>query len=136
MVATVVTVRAVVSREPSACWRAFTDAALFGAWVPGLRTARVIQAGADGLPTEILFEFGASRTYSLVYDYDLAAREVRWHARSGKRDAVTGFARFDALEDGTSVTYGLEQNDGRVEEAEVETMLGAFVQWMQTSQRR
>ena len=124
-----VTVRAVVPREPSACWRAFTDAATFGAWVPGLRTARVIQTGLDGLPTEILFEYGPSRTYSLVYSYDLPVREVRWHARSGKRDAVTGFARFEAVEEGTEVTYGLEETDGGVRDARA--VLGAFIAWMQ-----
>lgn len=130
-----VTVRAVVPREPSACWRAFTDAAAFAAWVPGLRTARVIRVGADGLPTEILFEFGASRTYSLVYTYDVAAREVRWTAGSGKRDAVDGFARFEPLDDGTSVTYGLKQGNGTSDEDNVQSVLAAFVSWMQTSRR-
>jgi len=133
----VVTVRAVVSREPAACWRAFTDVATFGAWVPGLRRAQVIRVGQDGLPTEILFEFGASRTYTLVYTYDHAAREVRWKPNTGKLDAVAGFARFDSLEDnaGTSVTYGLEHHGGGTDVAEVQALVTAFSQWMQTARR-
>ena len=30
---------------------------------------------------------------------DLDAREVRWEARAGKRDAVSGFARFETADD-------------------------------------
>jgi hypothetical protein len=133
--AAVVTVRTVVARAPAACWRAFTDAATFGAWVPGLRRAQVIQAGADGLPTEILFEFGASRTYTLVYTYDHTAREVRWRPGIGKLDAVAGFARFDPLDDGTSVTYGLERHDGDADLSEVHALVTAFSQWMHASAR-
>jgi len=131
----VVTVRAVVPREPGACWRAFTDAATFGAWVPGLRRAQVIRLGQDGLPTEILFEFGASRQYTLVYTYDHAAREVRWTPGSGKLDAVAGFARFDSVdgEPVTSVTYGLEHHDGGAEISEVQALVAAFGQWMSSA---
>ena len=128
-----VTVRAVVPREPAACWRAFTDATTFGAWVPGLRRAQVIRLGADGLPTEILFEFGASRTYTLVYTYDHAAREVRWQPGTGKLDAVAGFARFEPLDGGTSLTYGLEHHDGSAEITEVQALVAAFGRWMQSA---
>jgi hypothetical protein len=131
----VVTVRAVVSREPAACFRAFIDVATFGAWVPGLRRAQVIRVGLDGLPTEILFEFGASRTYTLVYTYDHDAREVRWQPGSGKLDAVAGFAKFEALDGGTSVTYGLENHDGGADISEVHALVTAFSQWMQTPRR-
>lgn len=130
-----VTVRAVVSREPAACFRAFIDAATFGAWVPGLRRAQVIRVGLDGLATEILFEFGASRTYTLVYTYDHEAREVRWQPGSGKLDAVAGFAKFEALDGGTSVTYGLENHDGGADLSEVHALVTAFSQWMQTARR-
>lgn len=126
------TVEAVVPREPAACWRAFTDAAAFAAWIPGLRRARVIQVGSHGLPAEILFEFGASRTYSLVYTYDLERREVRWEARANKRDAVAGFARFEPAEQGTHVTYGLASSGGD----DVNAVLAAFVQWMASAPSR
>ncbi len=128
-----VTVRAVVPREPAACWRAFTDATTFGAWIPGLRRAQVIRLGADGLPTEILFEFGASRTYTLVYTYDHAAREVRWQPSTGRLDAVAGFARFEPLDGGTSLTYGLGHHDGSAEVTEVQALVAAFGQWMQSA---
>lgn len=118
------------------CWRAFTDANTFAAWIPGLRRARVIQSGSDGLPVEILFEFGASRTYSLVYTYDVAKREVRWEPRANKRDAVAGFARFDAFDDGTRVTYGLANQTGNTQLTELHDLLAAFGTWMSAAKRR
>lgn len=127
-------VRAVVPRDPDRCWRAFIDATTLAAWVPGLRRARVILLGDDGLPAEILFEFGASLTYTLVYTYDVTNREVRWQPRAGKRDAVAGFARFERVDEGTSVTYGLEQGDGRspAERAlgEQSALVDAFARWV------
>lgn len=96
---------------------------------------QVIQKNAEGLASEILFEFGASRTYSLVYTYDLATREVRWEPRANKRDAVAGFARFDAFDTGTRITYGLRNATGITELAELHELLAAFGRWMATARR-
>ncbi len=94
----------------------------------------MIRLGQDGLPTEILFEFGESRTYTLVYTYDLAAREVRWMPGTGKLDAVAGFARFEAVEGepATSLTYGLEHHGGGggTDAAEAQALVAAFGRWM------
>lgn len=99
----------------------------------------MIRLGQDGLPTEILFEFGESRTYTLVYTYDLVAREVRWKPNTGKLDAVAGFARFEPLEDetGTSLTYGLEHHGGGggTDAAEAQALVAAFSQWMASARR-
>lgn len=129
------TALSVVARAPDVCWRAFIDATTFIAWVPGLRRVQVIQKNAEGLASEILFEFGASRTYSLVYTYDLAKREVRWEPRANKRDAVAGFARFEAFASGTRVTYGLANTTGSTELAELDELLAAFGRWMATARR-
>lgn len=96
----------------------------------------MIRTGVDGLPTEILFEFGESRTYTLIYTYDHMAREVRWQPGSGRLDAVAGFARFEPLEEGTSVTYGLEHHGGGAEIGEVHALVTAFSQWMQSARQR
>lgn len=134
------TVEVLIPTEPEACWRAFVDAATLAAWVPGLRKARVITRDTQGLPLEILFEFGESLTYSLVYTYDAAAREVKWQPRTGKYDAVAGFARFAPAEGGTELTYGLEQGDGRTpaEKAlgDVSVLAHAFARWMSEERRR
>lgn len=110
------------------------DPATLGAWVPGLRKARVIALDAAGLPLEILFEFGPSLTYSLVYTYDALAHEVKWEPRTGKHDAVAGFVRFDAFDDGTRITYGLVHGDGRspAETAlgDVSALVASFVRWI------
>lgn len=130
------TALSVVAREPEVCWRAFIDADTFAAWIPGLRRAQVIQRNAEGLAAEILFEFGASRTYSLVYSYDVVKREVRWEPRANKRDAVAGFARFDPLDEGTRVTYGLANHTGHTNLAELHDLLAAFGAWMATAKHR
>ena len=117
-----------------ACWRAFTDANLLLAWVPGLRRATVISLGGMGLAKEILFEFAQSRTYTLIYSYDLAAHEVRWEPQLGKRDAVLGHARFEAVLGGTRFEYALEQGDGRSEAeralGSLDLLVGAFAGWL------
>lgn len=124
----------VLSQPVEACWRAFTDAKLLLAWVPGLRRATVISTGAMGLPREILFEFAESRTYTLLYDYNLAAREVRWSPQLGKRDAVSGHARFVESANGTQMEYALEQGDGRSEAeralGSLDALVAAFATWM------
>ena len=123
-----------VPRSPEACWRNFTNATLLATWVPGLRRARVVAVGADHHPLEILFEFGESLTYSLRYQHDVAIREVRWEPGSGKRDAVRGFARFDASEAGTLFTYSLEHGGGRSDQmralGDPPALVAAFARWM------
>ncbi len=106
-------VTGIASRSPEACWRVLVDAARFTSWVPGLRRARVIATDAEGLPSEIDFEFSTSLTYSLIYTYDVAALEVRWQPRLGGRDGVRGSAKLEPFEDGTRITYSLEFGGGR-----------------------
>ena len=106
------TVTAFVSRDPATCWQIFTDVNLLPAWVPGLRRVETI-AKVASLPGEVLFEYASSMTYTLVYTYDAVNREVRWQPKLGKRDGVTGYARFDQFDAGTRITYGLEHGDNR-----------------------
>jgi uncharacterized protein YndB with AHSA1/START domain len=115
-----------IPRAPEACWRQFTDAGLLPGWVPGLRRARVVAAGDDGLAREVSFELGTSLTYSLVYSYDDAEREVRWEPRVGRRDAVRGVARFLAEDDGTRVVCSLDERTA----GELDALLAAFRRWM------
>ena len=132
--ATMPTATKLIPRPPAACWRHFTDAALLAAWVPGLRRVRVVATMPDGLPLEVAFEFAASRTYSLVYTYDVDARVVTWSPRMGQRDAVRGSARFDAEDGGTRVTYTLESSSARApaerHDDDPVVLLDAFAQWM------
>jgi uncharacterized protein YndB with AHSA1/START domain len=126
-----------VPRSPAACWKQFTDASLLMAWVPGLRRARVIATHPDGLALEVAFEFATSRTYSLVYTYDLATLTVTWSPRMGQRDAVSGAARFAAEAGGTRVTYTVEAADGRSDAErdadDPDAVLAAFARWMARS---
>jgi len=106
------TVTVDVSRDPETCWRAFVDVAQLPRWVPGLKRAEILTR-AKGLPEEVHFEF-AQLAYTLVYSYDKSEHVVRWQPKLGKREGVSGFVRFDAIENGWSrLTYGLEQGDAR-----------------------
>lgn len=127
---------AFVPRSPGTCWRVFTDATMFPAWIPGLRKARVITTDDHGRPREILFEFSASLTYSLVYTYDELERVVRWEPQLGRRDAVRGSARFEALDDGTRMTYELEPGVRGADRSvgDVDAVVAAFIGWV-TAQR-
>jgi hypothetical protein len=127
------TVTALVPRDADACWRAFIDAARLTAWVPGLRRAQILSK-ARGLPAEVHFEFANTLAYTLVYTYDRDNREVQWQPKLGPRDGVTGFARFEAHEGGTLVTYGLEHGDARSPEVrelgDQQRLVDAFAAWM------
>ena len=124
------TVTAFVSREADACWRVFTDIAQLTSWVPGLRSAEILTM-ERGLPAEIHFEYGAF-AYTLIYSYDRAKREVHWQPKLGKREGVTGFARFEPEGTGTKVTYGLEPGPSRTEPLDLEPLVAAFAHRMVT----
>jgi uncharacterized protein YndB with AHSA1/START domain len=107
------TVTVDVARDPEACWRAFVDVAQLPHWVPGLKRAEILTR-AKGLPEEVHFEFARDHAYTLVYAYDKHEHVVRWQPKLGKRAGVTGFVRFDAIDNGgTRLTYGLEQGEAR-----------------------
>jgi hypothetical protein len=119
------------------CFTLFCDARLLKMWVPGLRRVVVVRSHPDGLPLEVKCEFAESRSYSLLYEYDKAARRVEWTPGLGSRDAVRGNAVFD--EGGAHecrLTYELSPGAGRTEK-EVELgsphrVVEAFVQFVKT----
>src|SRR5262245_23335876 len=111
-------VSAVVARPLDDCWRAFVDATSMPRWVPGLRAAELVEFDADGLPTEIRFDYAGGLSYSLRYAYDTEGHVVRWEPcdEASERGGVRGFARFEPNEEdeeGTRVTYALEHDEGR-----------------------
>jgi hypothetical protein len=126
-------VRVVIARDPQTCWRAFIDVTNLVAWVPGLARAQTITM-SRGLPGEVHFEFG-THAYTLVYSYDVDAREVRWHPKIGAREGVSGFAQFQAAPDGgTLVTYGIAQGEARSPDerrlGDPQVLIDAFVGWL------
>lgn len=108
------------------------------AWIPGLRRAQVI-AKERGLPSEIHFEFASSLVYTLVYTYDVDQFEVRWEPKLGRRDGVTGYAKFEAVDDKTRMTYGLTQGDARTPAeramSDPASLVEAFVAFVSRSAR-
>jgi len=132
----------VIARRPQACWRAFVEVETLCAWVPGLRKVQQITRAPDGMPAEVLFEFAESRQYTLAYSYEATdtAKIVRWEPRTGARDAVRGWARFEAHDEGTLVTYELEHGESRSDREKdlgsADELLEAFGRWMAESQER
>ena len=116
------------------CWRVIVDPKWLTRWVPGLRRAVVLSLGPFNLPAEIHFEFSTSLAYTLVYTYDLAAREMRFEPRLGARDGVRGFARIDPADDGARIEYGLEAGAARSpadrDLGDLDALVESFVKWM------
>ncbi|MBA3817353.1 MAG: SRPBCC family protein [Deltaproteobacteria bacterium] len=127
------TVTALVPRDPATCWRAFVDASQLTAWVPGLRRAQVLSK-ARGLPEEVHYEFADALAYTLVYTYDRDNLEVRWEPKLGRSAGVTGFARLEAVDAGTQLTYGLAHGDSRTPDeqalGDLQRLVDAFVAWV------
>ena len=129
------TVTAFIPIDPTACFRAFTDARQLASWVPGLRRADILSK-ARGLAAEVHFEFASEHAYTLVYTYDADKREVSWQPKLGAAEGVIGFARFDAAPaGGTQMTYGLEHGEARTpaeqELGNLDTLVAAFAAWVQ-----
>jgi hypothetical protein len=116
------------------------DPTLLTSWVPGLRRAVVISLGPFNLPAEIHFEFSTSLTYTLVYTYDLALREMRFEPRLGARDGVRGFVRIDPYDEGARIEYGLDVGAARSPEdrelGDLDALIESFVQWMHAAPPR
>ncbi len=130
------TVTTFVPRDADTCWRVFIDVAKLTQWVPGLRHAEVI-AKMRGMPSEVHFQFASSLAYTLVYSYDRDKREIHFEPKLGRREGVTGWARFEPFEDGTRFTYALEHGDARgVPERELgdlQRLVDAFSTWLTTT---
>jgi uncharacterized protein YndB with AHSA1/START domain len=110
-VATVV--NRVIARPAERCYAMFCNARLLTAWVPGLKRAKVVLADAEGRPAEVLFAYGESRSYSLVYRYQPDQLRIDWSQGIGRRDGVSGWALFRPLGKGCELTYTLEIGEGR-----------------------
>lgn len=130
------TVTTFVPRDADTCWRVFTDVAKLTSWVPGLRHAEII-AKERGMPSEIHFQFAHSLAYTLVYTYDRDKREVSWEPKLGKREGVTGLARFMPVDGGTQIIYALEHGAGRGaaerELGDLQRLVDAFATWLTTT---
>ena len=121
-----------IARSPDRCWRSFTDPSVLPAWVPGLRRARTVSSFPDGYAREVLFEFRASLTYSLVYEYEHETRTVRWEPRVGGRDAVRGFAQIEPWDGGSRMTYGIAAVERTRPDLDPRALISAFASWIET----
>lgn len=130
------TVEGVLGRPVEACWNAFVDAPRLPQWVPGMRSAQIVEL-RDGMPREIAFELVTGTAYALLYDYDLENRTVRWEPKPGTVGGLSGEAHFEATPAGTKLTLSIEQHPGRSFSerslADAHALIAAFVRWMDAS---
>ena len=110
------TVTVSIARTVEDCWNAFVDHTAWLRWVPGLRSAELVEFDLGALPREVRFLFGSGLEYSLLYSYEPANRLVHWEPAGGegRRTGVTGYASFRAGEDGTTeLEYAIDHEPDR-----------------------
>lgn len=93
---TVVTAR--LGQPAQRCYELFSDADLIPQWLWVVGKAVIQERDARGRALRVDFIGSlerASIAYTLVYDYDDARREVRWHHEGGGVKTLAGSARFD-----------------------------------------
>ena len=95
-----------------ACFEVVADIERYPEWVADLKEVHVHERDEQGRPSLVSFRagaFGRSTSYTLVYDYSQAPRELRWVQRDGDLTSrLDGIYRFaSAPEGGTEVTYQL-----------------------------
>jgi ribosome-associated toxin RatA of RatAB toxin-antitoxin module len=88
------------------------DFAAYPDWATGVRSAQIVESGADGLPARVRFNLDAGvirDSYVLAYDWDADAR-VRWEldSQGSMISQMSGGYRLVPAGDGTRVTYELE----------------------------
>jgi hypothetical protein len=110
-------------------WRAFCDLSRAHLWLPGVKKLRVVRTDAQGRPLEVLWEFGDSLSYALVYAYDDVHHQVRWVPSAGVQDGVSGAASFTATPAGCLFRYHLESLRGRAVD-HPEAVARAFAAWV------
>ena len=124
-------IEATIRASAERCFRLFCDVASLRHWVDGLRKVKVVRARPDGLALEVIYEHGATLTYSMLYDYDLAARRVSWEPGLGRRDAVGGWAEFVDEGEACRMRYSLRSGAGRDDPDEAARVVEAFARWVE-----
>lgn len=100
-----------IAATPERIMAVIADIPEYPQWCPGVRTAQVDSARADGLPAdvELVFDSGPIKdTHRYQYD-SWSATEVHWHLLSGQTvSELTGSYQCVAANDGsTTVHYRL-----------------------------
>lgn len=97
-------VEALLRRPAAQCYRFFTDADRFKEWLMVVGTAVVRERDAQGRAVTVDFMGSlkrASVSYTLSYDYDEEAHEVRWECKGGSMHQLKGSARFIPVDEGS-----------------------------------
>ena len=102
----------VVNAAPEVVYSVVIDFADYVNWVSDLKHVAILESDNAGRPLEVEFRaaaFGRSTTYALRYDYSRAPEQLTWSQTHGDiTESLEGQYRFDAVGEGTKVTYDLE----------------------------
>jgi hypothetical protein len=129
------TAETIVRAPAEKCFELFCDPKLLPHLIPAIKRVKVVRSRPDGRALEVLFE-GETLSYSVVYEYDVAARRVTWEPGIGRRDSVRGFAEFHAEGTGCKLRYGVASTTRRLDPDEASLFVAAFAQWVEAPRRR
>ena len=90
-------VEVLIPRAAEHCYRLFSDASHLSKWLLVVGTVVVRNRDEQGRALEVAFMGSLQRAsigYTLIYEYDDALREVRWHHQGGSIKRLAGSARF------------------------------------------
>ncbi len=101
-----------VAATPESVFAVVIDFPNYPTWAVDLKEVTVVDAGADGPARKVRFRaaaFGRSTAYTLAYDYSEAPTKLSWVQDTGDiTSRIDGTYVFDAVPEGTKVTYHLE----------------------------
>ena len=99
-----------VDAEPSRVMAVIADFPAYPEWAQGMKTAQVVEQGADGRAEQVHFELEATPikdSYTLSYDWS-GDKQVTWELVEGKMlKAMEGAYVLRPSDAGTEVTYRL-----------------------------
>lgn len=102
-----------IDASPKEILAVIADFESYPDWVDGIHAVEIRVRDADGVPTEVAFEFstmGLSASYTLAYAYAASEGGVSWSTveASGAVKDVQGEYVLEPDGEGTEVTYRLE----------------------------
>lgn len=89
-----------VACEADFAWSLLADPRLASEWVLGVADAVILATDGEGRATRARFTgmpSAASLEYEMAYEYDAAARRLRWHTVGDTDRALDGEAWIEAL---------------------------------------
>jgi len=133
-----------IAASADQCFALLCEVERLPEWVAGVADVMVLERDDAGRARRVRFTGMPSRgslSYELVYEYDQAARIVRWHTVEVALRDLRGKARFDELDGGRcTMTYTVRSETAEqlpswaravLDEESAEKVAYAFRRWVE-----